>query len=111
MSYAPPMKKILYVDDIRNPPDIQGVSWDIARSFLDAIEKLSNIDYDGVSLDHDIASYDENGREMTGYDIALWLAERKYNNKYVPQNIQVHSANPVGRERIEGVIKRYLTNA
>lgn len=97
------MKK-LYVDDERSCPS----GWDLARSYAEAIEKLSSIEYIDLSLDHDIASY-ENGREKTGYDIALWLANRKMTTgEYVPPNITCHSANPVGRARIEGVIARYL---
>lgn len=95
----------LYVDDERTIPN----GWDYARNYNDAIEKLSNNKYDEVSLDHDIASYNENGREMTGYDIALWLAERKITETgYVPPVIKCHSANPAGRKNIESVINRYL---
>jgi len=96
----------LYVDDNRECP----AGWDIARSYDEAIEKLTNNKYDELSLDHDIASYRADGREMTGYDIALWLANRKMlTNEYVPPVIKVHSANSVGGPNIEGVVKRYLS--
>jgi len=98
------MKK-LFVDDERDPP---GNNWEVARNFSDAIEMLSTTEYVDLSLDHDIASFDENGREMTGYDIALFLAQLKMDYQYIPLNIICHSANPVGRARIEGVIARYL---
>jgi hypothetical protein len=45
---------------------------------------------------------------MTGYDVALHLAQLAYHGKRVPDVVRVHSANPVGRGRIEGVIRRYL---
>jgi len=99
--------KGLWVDDVRNLPK-QYDGWDVARSYEDAIRMLSRTDYPIVSLDHDIASFREDGREMTGYDVALWLAERKMNGEYVPPDVRVHSANPVGGPRIQGVIDRYL---
>ena len=70
---------------------------------------LEKYEYSELSLDHDIASWNEDGREMTGYDIALWLAERNNDGNYVPPKIYVHSANPVGIKNIRGVIDRYLT--
>lgn len=94
----------LYVDDERKIPD----GWDFARNYNDAIDKLSNFNYDELSLDHDIASFDSDNNEKTGYDIALWLAERKNNGAYVPGVIYCHSANPIGKQRIEGVVARYL---
>lgn len=98
----------LYVDDIRDLPKKFGSGWCSARSFHEAILKLELIDFDEVSLDHDIASFYGN-KEMTGYDILLWMVQRKMDGKHVPTTIHVHSANPVGVERMEGVIKRYLS--
>ncbi len=101
--------KGLYVDDIRDlPPSCEG--WDLARNYDEAIKLLTEHEYDRISLDHDIASFREDGREMTGYDIALWLAQRKHDNLYVPSNIYIHSANPVGRDNMQSVINRYLTD-
>lgn len=101
------MNKGLYVDDIREvPPSCEG--WDVARNHDEAIKLLSSNEYDRVSLDHDIASWNDDGREMTGYDIVLWLAERKHNGDYVPPKIYCHSANPPGKASIEAVITRYL---
>ncbi len=99
----------LYIDDIRKLPS-QYNTWDIARSYDEAIIMLTTVKYDIISLDHDIASFRDDGREMTGYDIALWLAERHYNKQYVPPIILVHTANPVGKTNIKSVISRYLTN-
>jgi Cyclic-phosphate processing Receiver domain len=97
----------LFVDDERLPPDD---TWEVARNYPDAIEKLSKHQYDELSLDHDLASFDADGKEQTGYDIAVWLAENHHINRYfhVPSKIKVHSANPIGKARTEGVISRYL---
>lgn len=102
--------KLLFVDDVRPlPVYIPKEGTYIARTYDQAIEMLTAHQFEEVSLDHDIASFDETGRERTGYDIALWLAERKQNGKYVPPVVRCHSANPVGRANIEAVIKRYLS--
>lgn len=95
----------LFVDDERTAP----AGWDIAKNYDEAISKLSTHDYDEVSLDHDIASFNSDGREMTGYDIALWLANRKIAlGEYVPPIVRCHSANPPGRSNVQSVIDRYL---
>jgi hypothetical protein len=97
----------LFVDDERNPPD---ETWDVARNYSEALDKLTNNKYDVLSLDHDIASFDPDGREKTGYDITLWLVDKHHSNRYfhVPSKIKVHSANPVGKKNMESVIRRYL---
>jgi len=98
----------LYVDDLRSLPEGYLLcEWDIARSYDEAISKLETHNYEKLSLDHDIASF-YGGREKTGYDIALWLAQRKHDGLYVPTDIFVHSANPVGAANINAVINRYL---
>lgn len=99
--------RILFVDDIRFPPSDQCLHSVIARTYAEAIHLLDNEQFDEVSLDHDIASF-VGGKEKTGYDIALWLAERKNNGLYVPPIVRCHSANPVGRSNIEAVVSRYL---
>ena len=101
--------KGLYVDDIRDRPSWCVGEWVTARNYDEAIQLLTDNEYDELSLDHDIASFDVDGRERTGYDIALWLAERNHNGEYVPPKIYCHSANPVGVKNILGVIERYLS--
>lgn len=105
-----PHKHILWVDDIRHPPAALESKCDIARTYDEAIQMLSKHMYTDIYLDHDIASYNKDGREQTGYDIVLFLVDRKMNNEYVPQNFHILSANPVGRKNMEGVINRYLRN-
>ena len=81
----------LFVDDERFPVDD---TWDIARSFHEAIYLLERNEYDLVSLDHDIQSFYGN-REMTGRDVLNWLIDRKINAgwQHVPAFIEVHSQN------------------
>lgn len=101
----------LYVDDLRQLPEQYENKWEIARTYREAINKLSKYKYKYISLDHDIASY-ENGRERTGYDIVLWLEQEAVEGRYVPEKIYVHSANPAGARRMErGIesIKKIIT--
>lgn len=99
----------LWIDDVRHQPEnCDKYIWTRARSFHEAVTKLELLDFDHVSFDHDLASF-YGSKEMTGYDIALWLAERKINtDEYIPSSYAIHSANPVGRDNIKSVIQRYL---
>lgn len=98
----------LWVDDERPiPDDLIAQGWTCAPSFHEAVLKLELLDFDEVSLDHDLASFYGN-REMTGYDVLMWLVDRHMNGGYVPPKIHVHTANPVGRDRMIGVLNRYL---
>lgn len=95
----------LWVDDERPVP---GEEWTSARSFHEAILKLELLEFDEVSLDHDLACF-YNGKELTGYDVLMWLVERKVEGTHhVPVRVYVHSANPVGRDRMQAVIDRYF---
>lgn len=86
----------LFVDDIRNPEDIyQESDWVVVRSYEEAVERLNNGDCTVISLDHDLGS-----DEPTGYDLAKWLS----NNNAWPEQVYVHSANPVDSNNI---IKEY----
>lgn len=103
--------KGLWVDDIRPIPDrLVEQGWTSARSFHEAILKLELVEFDEVSLDHDLGCFYGN-KEMTGYDVLMWLVDRKITHSprlYVPSKIYVHSANPVGVERMTAVINKYF---
>lgn len=87
----------LYVDDIRTPPE---EAWTIARTAQEAIKILSTGRVRILSLDHDL------GTEETGYSIATWLEEKIATNPFFPppEKILIHSANPVGRKKIQQAI-------
>jgi len=91
--------RVLLIDDIRDlKADV------IARNYFDGIRHLKdNGPWDLVLLDHDLASYDENKKEKTGYDIMCWLEEH---TKYLPAEIQLVTSNPVGRKRMQQVIDK-----
>ena len=89
----------IWLDDLRAPKE-SGWFWytgydDLIR-FLE-ICKLADRDINMLSLDNDL------GTEKEGYHVCLWLAE----NNYWPEEIRVHSANPVALRNMAHVINRY----
>lgn len=96
----------LWVDDIRPIPEHFGPEWCSARSAWEALLKLELIQFEIISLDHDLASYVGN-KELTGNDILNWLIERKVKGHYVPAEVRVHSANPVGADRMRQSIAKH----
>lgn len=88
----------LFVDDVRPVPDD---SWAVARTYSEARDLFDNNMITIMSLDHDL------GEEKTGYDFLLYVVEQYYPEK-VPIQCKIHSANPVGRDRMLGVIARYF---
>jgi hypothetical protein len=91
----------LWVDDLRLPPDD---SWVLATTSELAINilishKVMGIPLAVMSLDHDL------GGEDTARRIVLWCCE----TGFWPDDVVVHSANPVGVEWLEGMIERYKT--
>lgn len=92
----------VYLDDIRKEPD----GWVRAYNYYDAVELLDTGKVKEISLDHDLG--DTNEREMTGYDVALYIVQLMIDGKPYPKVIHVHSKNPVGAENIRNVIRRYL---
>lgn len=90
-----------WLDDVRPIPE---PGWTHCHSVNEMITALSYIDVDSVeeiSLDHDLGIYHDSGGD--GYQVVLWMAR---NDKW-PKVLKVHSANPVGVERMLGVIDRY----
>lgn len=88
----------LWVDDVRPSPE----GWMWVKSVDDALRVLQTSTVVEASLDHDLGDYAIHGGD--GYRIVDWMAE---NNIWPAEGVHVHSANPVGRERIQGVVERY----
>lgn len=103
--------KVLLIDDIRDiemvMPNYRSYSDFTAttvRNFQMGIIALKmHGPFDILFLDHDLASFDENGKEKTGYDIMCFLEE---NPEYLPGEISIVSSNPVGRRNMQVVIDK-----
>lgn len=104
--------KVLLIDDVRKPSLIK-ITYDIdvthlATNFAEGIKALTeNGPFDLLCLDHDLSSYDDNGKEMTGYDIMLFL---EANTQYMPKDFLWVSANPVGRKNMQACLDAIRRN-
>ena len=91
----------VYLDDIREAP--QG--WVRAHTPEEVIDFLCLGDVEELSLDHDLG-LGSGCAERTGYDVLRWLEEAVATGAWtfpLPE-IRIHSANPVGRRRMEQAI-------
>lgn len=99
--------RILLIDDIRKPiliTSTYGIEGDftIATSYQEGIDALTqNETFDLLCLDHDLSSYDETGKEKTGYDIMLFL---ECYQQYMPKAFLWVSSNPVGRRNMQAAL-------
>ena len=97
----------IYLDDIRNPIDPDFVVLRTPQEFKEFIIMMGCPKY--ISFDHDLGNNVE-----SGYDCLKWLIEYDLeNNKtFIPEEfeINVHSANPVGKENILGLWECYIKN-
>lgn len=102
---------ILLIDDLRSVEYIlknYGVSpTHVARSYNEGIELLKTIKFDSIYLDHDLASYDASGKELTGYDVMVFLEQNK---EYRPSKYVFVTSNPVGRDNMKRVLDSFYLN-
>lgn len=91
--------RVLMIDDIR---DLSKGT--IARDYFTGIWLLENLPpFDVLELDHDLDSFDEAGKEWTGYHVMCWLEEHPWK---LPGRIVCISSNPAGRKNIQQVIDK-----
>lgn len=89
----------VFLDDERPTPD----GWVRAYTAPEAIGLLKTGKVTEISLDHDLGP-EEAG---TGYDVCLWVEEQvfstafNFDTPFALPIMAVHSANPVGRQRME----------
>lgn len=134
------MKKLLWLDDIRNPHEtnLDGIKhWLVFSPIQEPYEVTWVKSYnefvawikrnglpDGICFDHDLGmevalnarskgmskrkSRELKKLEKTGYDCAKWLVEYCMDNNYSLPLWNVQSANPVGKDNINGLLKGYL---
>ncbi len=106
------MSKVLWLDDIRDPVKFGFLGADWVYNAQDAIDALMYGNYTFASLDHDLSiqatigtASEKELKEETGYTVILFLEEHP---EYWPsEGVRVHSANPVGKQKMETVIKRH----
>lgn len=100
--------KVLLIDDLRTVEFVKS-NWSIepthiARTFAEGINMLKDEGpFDVMLLDHDLASFTEEGDELTGYTVMIFLED---NPEYLPKRIVPVTSNPVGRGKIQTVIDK-----
>jgi hypothetical protein len=85
----------VFLDDRREAPD---ASWTLVRTPAEAIALLESGEVTEISFDHDLDF--EDGQELCGYDVLVWIEERVALHGFDPPRMSVHSANPPGHERL-----------
>lgn len=82
----------VYLDDVREAPE----GWVRAYNLSDAIGYLKSGKVTEMSLDHDLGD-DSAG---SGYDVLTWIEQAVAIYDFRPPTLTIHSANPVGRDRM-----------
>lgn len=99
----------LLIDDMRNPGEgIIPTDCVVARDYWTGLGAIIHCGpWDTLYLDHDLGCFHE-GKELTGYSILCEL-EMCYAHVWpelLPQQIILVTSNPVGRARMEQVIRK-----
>lgn len=100
--------KVLLIDDLRNESFINHthkvIVTKVARSFQEGVALLKSEKWDLVMLDHDLASFDDEGVELTGTHIMTFLLD---NPEYRPKDILFVTNNYHGFQRMKSILERF----
>jgi hypothetical protein len=98
MTQQKQMTMRLWLDDERPAPS----GWIHAKTAAGAQRLLETGRVVELSLDHDLGPLSAG----TGYDVVCWLEEQCARQDFIPPEIiSVHSANPVGAQRMHQAIE------
>lgn len=81
---------LVWLDDVRPAPE----GWEWVKTEEEAIEILKTGRVEYLSLDHDL------GFGGSGYSVACFIEKSAFRGLLRPFRWDVHSQNPVGRERM-----------
>ena len=125
------MKKFLWLDDIRNPhmsvwrdqyiPEFESQTDEIiwVKNYNEFVDWITQNGLPTeVFFDHDLSDIrpipnsslviaSDWNEEMTGYDCAKWLVDYCMDNDLDLPMWSIQSANPVGRNNINGILNNY----
>lgn len=121
------MKKILFLDDRRNPFEKDWKDWIFKYGSTENIENYEVvwvksfkaftdwITENGLPIeiffDHDISDFTGvDGTELRGIDCAKWLVEYCLDNNLSMPPYAIQSSNYDGRENIDGLLKSFVKN-
>jgi hypothetical protein len=93
----------IWLDDKRPAP----AGWILCKDPEDALLMLNLLEVEEMSLDHDLAYWNSEGREITGYDVLNTIEQWAASGKayLVPKVLRVHSANPAVYKKMEDAIR------
>lgn len=92
----------LFLDDLRPPPD---ETWVVARTVAAARVYITEYGLPlEMSLDHDL------GNSVDAPQLLFWLIDQHLDGVFdaTPIRLKVHSANPIGAMRMEGLWERFV---
>jgi hypothetical protein len=89
----------IWLDDIREAPE----GWTRCFRPEEAIELIKSGEVEEISLDYDLGLLDERGIDWNGEDVLKWIEREvvEQGSSFRLPVIQIHSANPVGRQRLQ----------
>jgi hypothetical protein len=89
----------IFLDDVRDLPDNYDVLIRRAEDLI-AILRDGNIYIRCISFDHDLGE-----NRKTGYDVAVFIEKMAAEGRQIPIEYDIHSANPVGKEKIHAAMQ------
>lgn len=110
------VKVLLWLDDVRNPLEDDWMNFSPIGKDVEVVWVKSYNEFvswiiehglpDGICFDHDLG--EEGEYSLSGYDCASWLCGYCIDNKIkkLPK-YSIQSANPVGKENIDSILKSY----
>lgn len=103
-------KYAIFLDDERNVSDVtwvkypEGLDWCVVRTMRDFMFVITQAPFEDISVisfDHDIADYNADGCEVTGYDCLKWLVEYCLENDEDLPDCIFHTQNIIGKLNME----------
>ncbi len=91
----------IFLDDCRPCPE----GWTLALTAGEAIALLEQGNVEEISLDHDLGDEEVCG---SGYQVATWIEEKAFHGAISPLKWRIHSANPVGVQKMSAALKSAL---
>lgn len=88
----------LWVDDERPMPSGYNIH---AKNYDEAIKALETLEFDCVSLDHDLGD-----NSKSGYEVAKYIEERARLGTLKFMYCFCHSQNPVGKKNIKIALQK-----
>jgi hypothetical protein len=93
----------IWLDDMREAPP----GWTRCLRPDEVIELLEGGEVEELSLDYDLGLVDERGVDWNGEDVLRWIELQvvEQGDGFRLPVVRIHSANPVGRQRLQRALE------